>query len=239
MATSAALLGVAGCCGALLMFVSDLILYYPSRAAHRTAAVYFRAIDPHGDSLGASPMGEVSEARLVLGGVLGPIAACLYALGFLSLYRGLRPEAGALGPALAAGGHAAAMAIGAVYHAQFAYTGFIARALAAAHEPDHPPHPALGALLALLAQHRRYMLTVYRSALAPAAVGTLAFVGTLFGRETAYPAGMALLAPALSAPLKLLLRRLDLGDLVLCGRLTNLWNALFLGAAAWSVARAG
>jgi hypothetical protein len=226
------LLGIAGCLGALLLFAADLILYYPADPTLRTARCYFRSIDPNGDSLAVSPMADISEARLMLGGVLGPVAAMLYGLGFLHVYFGLRPEQGAFLPALVAGSFTMTMIVGAVYHALFAYTGFIARALRSTADADGAsPHLALSGILR---QHQAYLLYTYRWAALPGFVGSLGFIATVLSRDTMYSTASVLLTPGLSAPLKLWLKHHECGDLVLCGGLTNLWNLLFLLTITWT-----
>ena len=62
-------------CGALLLFAGDLILYMPQNANLRTATTYFTQIDgTGGKDLARSPMANISVERMMLGGVLGPIA---------------------------------------------------------------------------------------------------------------------------------------------------------------------
>ena len=51
---------------------------------------------------------------------------------------------------------------------------------------------------------------------------------------TAYHTSSIILAPAFSAPLKLLLERFNIGSVVLVGGLTNLWNLAFFCTLVWS-----
>ena len=145
--------------GAILMFVADLVLYYSKVPSERTAAVYFASIDPNGERLAESPMADIAPERLMLGGVLGPVAAALYTLGFTQLYFGLVPDVGAFLPAIAAVGLSLMMIIGGVYHALFPFTGFLAKACRDASAKS--PAGSLPALTALVETHRRY-LYVYR-----------------------------------------------------------------------------
>ena len=110
-------------------------------------------------------MADIAPERMMLGGVLGPISAALYTLGFTQLYFGLVPDVGARLPAIAAVGLSLMMIIGGVYHALFPFTGFLAKACrdASAKSPL-----ALPALTALVETHRRYLLYVYRWAAPPA-----------------------------------------------------------------------
>jgi hypothetical protein len=217
------MLALAGAAGAALMFIADLVLYLPSRRDQLTAAHYFKCIDPNGDALHSSSMAEIDDARLMLGGALGPIASVLYTAGYFNLYGRLRPEQGALLPAAACVGLSTMMVVGGCYHALFVFTGFIAKAFS---EGNRAANATLGRLLG---RHRAYIWQVYRWAAAPALLGSSALALCILTRETACPRWSALLVPALSAPLKLLLRRRSAGGLVLCGGLTNLWNlAMFL-----------
>lgn len=238
------LLGVTGCCGATLMFIADLILYLPSRTDMCTAQVYFDKIDPHGTKLMDTPMLELQDERMMLGGALGPIAAVLYSIGFTQLFFGLRPSEGAVGPALATVGLSTMMIVGGVYHAFFVYTAFIANAM------RHQKNALYATPLTnsqrnlfhnmannLLAKHQRYLLFIYRWAALPGLVGSAAFIFCCLTRETIYPRALAVLAPCFSAPLKIGLKRRRTGGLILCGGLTNLWNLMFLLAITVSAAK--
>ena len=85
--------------------------------------------------------------------------------------------------------------------------------------------------------HRTYLLFVYKWAAISSLVGSIAFVVTVAspGEPIAYPRWLALFVPAMSAPIKLLLKRYGVGGLVLCGGLTNLWNLLFFACANASI----
>merc|ERR1711907_76437 len=213
------LLGLAGCIGALLMFAADLVLYMPSKPQDRTNAMYFQRIDPGGDQLHVSCMSSVSGERLMLGGALGPLAASLYGVGFTQLFFGLNPEEGVILPCISAVCLATYMIVGAVYHAIFAYTGFIAAAIATRADDR--------VLLDLLLKHQNYLKYMYKWAAIPCAVGSAAFIWCCFARMTIYPWPCAFFAPAMSAPLKKCMKQGGFGGLVLAGGLTNLWNLIF------------
>lgn len=241
------MLGYAGCSGALLMFIADLVLYYPSRREHRTARSYFELIDAAGPRLAESSMQDISDARLMLGGVLGPLAATLYAVGFSQIYFGLQPFSRAA--SVATIGLVAMMVFGSVYHALFAYTGFLAKAIAGKLDGGRrgksggpaggPDKSAPAVLIDLVRVHQQYLLVVYRWAALAGLVGSGAFAWCCLQprQQTMYPTHMALLVPAMSAPIKLMLKRSGVGGLVLCGGLTNLWNLAFFAAATACAAR--
>jgi hypothetical protein len=228
-------LSAAGCCGALLMFLADLLLYFPASASHRTATHYFNCIDPKGNALHASSMAKIGDIRLMLAGALGPVAAVLYALGFYGLYESLAPSDGMLLPALTCGGLASMMVVGGCYHACFAYTGFIAKAFSEVKKFD--VNSADKPLQALLARHQAYMHFIYKFAAVPGLVGSVAFASCCFTRDTAYPLWVVILVPASSGPIKNAMRRAGFGSLVLCGGLTNLWNLVFLTVTGIKLAR--
>eukprot|EP00928_Gymnodinium_smaydae_P054231 TRINITY_DN38042_c0_g1_i1.p1 TRINITY_DN38042_c0_g1~~TRINITY_DN38042_c0_g1_i1.p1 ORF type:complete len:239 (+),score=28.00 TRINITY_DN38042_c0_g1_i1:79-795(+) len=218
-------LGVSGCAGALLMFAADLLLYYPVDRKHLSAAVYFDRIDPGGDKLHDSPMQSIDDRRMMLGGVLGPVAAVLYGIGFLQFYHGLQPAAGVMLPAVCAISLTMTMAVGAVYHALFVYTGFLAKECKAAQVGGRDSEHA--ALCRLVSKHQGYLVYVYKWAALPAIVGSAAFVWCCLSRDTLYPKLMSCFVPAMSAPLKKCMKRWRRGGLVLAGGWTNLWNLFF------------
>ena len=129
------------------------------------------------------------------------------------------------------------MIIGGVYHALFVYTGLIACCLQRIKHDVPRFASSCGHPVALLRQHQRYLAYTYRWSAASGLVGTCAFIWTCLTRPTRCPPWLVCLAPAFSAPLKLLLKRRLTGGLVLCGGLTNLWNLLFFLALTFTVAR--
>ena len=227
MTTVMVTLGLAGASGSLLMFAADLILYFPSHNEHRTALHYFTFIDPGSmtKDLAVSSMQYISQFRLMLGGTLGPVAAALYAVGFMQLLYGME-AAGSVLPAVSSFCLALTMILGGVYHACFSYTGFLSKAIAAC-QKGSGTQGETRSLLSVVEVHQAYLKFVYKFAAASGILGSLAFVSCVLTRETLYPAWTALFAPALSAPIKKLLKRRSIGGLVLCGGLTNLWNLLF------------
>ena len=235
-------LGACGLCGAVLMFVSDLILYFPSRPSDRSTRIYFERVDPNGAELALSPMQHVADHRLMLGALVGVFAAALYVAGFLHIALVLSAD-GTVGAAILGGTVASsftlAMIVGSVYHCNFYYTGALAKAFAKASKDGGGRKDGDGQALVrlLLAKHKEYMLYLYKAAALPGLVGSLALLACIFSsHETVYPRWMAALVPAMSVPLKLLMKKTGCGGLILAGGLTNLWNALFFGASTALVA---
>lgn len=223
-----------GALGALIMFVADLILYFPvTNPQHRSAASYFSTIDPGGARLAHSSMQHVSLSRVMCGGALGPVSAVFYTIGFLGLYFGLQPEdpqeSRYLLPAFAAIGHSLMMTIAAVYHALFAYTCFLSKLIAKLEKEgaDSKSRDEPRALYNILELHRSYLRYVYKWAGVSGMIGSIAYIYCCLVWTTVYPWYSILLAPAMSAPIKKLLKKHNVGGVVLCGGLTNLWNLCF------------
>ena len=227
-------LGMAGMAGALVMLFADMVLYYPGRAEQRTATAYFACIDGAAPATGLaeSSMREISHGRLMLGGALGPLAATLYALGFTQIFFVLQPR-GIVTACISSIGLTAMMIFGSVYHALFAYTGFLSSAI---HKEGLRTWRGYSDLVSV---HRAYLQYVYRWAAVSSLAGSAAFAVAVSSQTDddalAYPRWLAFLVPAMSAPIKLLLKRYGVGGLVLVGGLTNLWNFLFFACATYTV----
>jgi len=237
-----ALFTMVGAVGPILMFIADLILYYPSRRDHRTASSYFETIDPGGNRLAESTMQEISYGRAMVAGAMGPVSCLFYTIGFGSLFLGLQPltrddgqqqslfplPASLVLPLLVSITFSLMMMIGAVYHSLFAYTCFISKEIAKnKKESCTETHQAL---VRLVLVHREYMRYMYLWAAVPCFVGSIAFCWCCLFTETIYSPYTVLFVPAFSGPLKKLCKRYELGGLVLCGGLTNLWNLCFFVA---------
>ena len=106
-----------GLLGSILMFAGDMLLYFTPGAYDMdgTLRPYMRI------------MRDVPAGRARLGGVLGPIAAFLYVLGFAGLALTARGDLSWL-VWLAAALLAFALVCGGAYHAQYVYLSVIAKA---------------------------------------------------------------------------------------------------------------
>jgi hypothetical protein len=220
-----------GALGALILFVADLVLYYPSRPEHRSAKSYFGKIDPGGNNLAESSMQEISSRRVMLGGVMGPVAAVFYNIGFIGVFLGLQDvtneEEGVsklVLPLTAAIGFSFQMTIASVYHALFAYTCFISKEIA---KEKKESSSGKEALLRLISIHRDYLKYIYKWCAVPGMLGSVAFVWCCISTKTMYAPSTVCFTPALSAFVKKFLKQKSIGGLVLCGGLTNLWNLCF------------
>ena len=233
MTTPTTLLACVGACGSLLMFFADLVLYLPLDRSQWSTAVYFARIDPGGGQLLQSPMRELSEQRMMLGGALGPVAALLYAVGFLCVPAAVWSTDSTLcwcASVVAALGLTGMMITGACYHALFTVTGLISSKQFAAKSVEHRD-----ILVPLISSHQRYLRYTYRFGAGFGAVGCGALVACCASSAGRLPLWLATLAPACSAPLKKMLKARGMGPplgLVLAGGLTNLWNLVFFLAFA-------
>ena len=228
---------VVGALGATLLFVADLILYYPSKKKDRTAQSYFDKIDPGGSHLAESSMKDMSHGRVMLGGVLGPVSAVLYGIGFFGIFCGLcdsssSPDFSWLLPLVSALGFTSLMTVAAVYHALFAYTCFLSQQIAKAKKKDGNSQELLVELVDI---HRTYLKYIYKWCAFPGALGSFGYIYCCLFTNTLFASWTVLLAPAFSAFLKKYLKKKSIGGLVLCGGLTNLWNLCFFSALIVSI----
>lgn len=106
-----------GLLGSLLMFAGDMLLYFTPGAYDMDGT-----LKPY-----MCIMRDVPAGRVRLGGVLGPVAAFLYVLGFAGLTLTAHGEMDWL-VWLAAALLAFALVCGGAYHAQYVYLSVIAKA---------------------------------------------------------------------------------------------------------------
>lgn len=99
--------GLLGLLGAVLLFAGDMLLY-----GHFGSGSGFKV----GERIVAL---EAPLLRLYLGGLLGPLCACLYLFGFWHVYQNVSSRARWAGR-LVAGGFAIVMVIGGAYHVLWA-----------------------------------------------------------------------------------------------------------------------
>lgn len=127
-------MGLAGIVGAVLMFAGDMLYYY----------------SPNVEQSFIETMGSVPPWRLLLGGMMAPVACWFLALGSGQVYLALRP-AGKVVALVAFGSFAAVMIFYGLYHAAYASLGFgaqIANTLGLSREATlRLPEDYLGLLL--------------------------------------------------------------------------------------------
>jgi hypothetical protein len=190
--------GISGMLGALTMFVGDVLLYGPS-AWGEPSLTYFTSVDPVAstpEALAASPMGQLTPERAIVGGLLGPVASIFYIIGCAQFILA-SPRPG-YGRWIAAIGHGAAFVFVAVYHAAYTYTAFIAAFIAAAGQAD----------LLLVGGHMSYMASLKSCIKFCGFIGTFGFLFALYENGSGsgsgcrsgchqYPRWLACFAPSL------------------------------------------
>jgi len=230
-----------GALGAIIMFVADLVLYFPTKnnaQVHRTAASYFATVDPYGDNLANSSMQYISTSRVMFGGALGPVSALFYNIGFfgLALLSWKEQDSSSSDinqfldwcmPTVAAFGLSLLMTLGSVYHALFAYTCFLSKEITKMKKKEEDPAEQQS-LLHILQLHQKYLRYVYIWAAIPGMIGSIAHVYCcLTAKNNSPPVYSAFLVPVVAATIKKMLKRNNFGGIILCGGLTNLWNLGF------------
>ena len=162
------LAGMAGLAGALLFFCGDMLFY-----GHIGAGATF-----HEGMLRV--VREAPVARLFIGGLVGPPAACLCIIGFWHVRRNITPRSPLFGR-LVFYSLAAMMVVGSAVHALWVPRGLATRyELLGAHAPE------------LFAALRRYWELAYDLAAVPAYVGAILLLLAVLLGKSIYPRWTAL-----------------------------------------------
>lgn len=105
-----------GLIGAIIMFSGDMLLYFTPEKFEMDGT-----LKPL-----SNIMKDLPEWRLKLGGLLGPIAAFFYCIGFINMYLVTTPESKYLGFAITLFA-AFGIILGGAYHSHFTYIGLVAK----------------------------------------------------------------------------------------------------------------
>ena len=162
------LTGFAGLAGLMLMFAGDMFLYFTTQPVQNFEKELL------------SLMKRVSETRLIIGAVLGPLAAVLYCIGFLQIYFAIDEEQKKpriLIYILFCTG----MVFGGTFHAHFYVLG-----MAAKHN--------LTTFIPQLFSFLQLFIVAYVACMM---IGTLLLVYLIIKNKTVYPKWMILLMPML------------------------------------------
>lgn len=191
-----------GLMGALLMFTGDMTLYYSkngfdmSRGFHGLAEV----------------MQQENRRRLYTGGLIGPVAAWLYCIGYYHLVLMMQPGWELFGWILLFT-NSLAIIYGGAYHSHFAYYGLL-RDEASLGEAHRFVNVQKGILYTLMG------------------TGFLGMAVCIGEGWTVLPRWMALLSPGILFLLVPLLRKLPPRVMVIAlGGWTNLISVIYYGAA--------
>jgi hypothetical protein len=169
--TSVRILGLLGLGAALLMFVGDMCLY-----GHFGSG---------GEAISKIVIANESDTRIVIGGFIGPIAALLYCVGFLSVYFMISPRSRMLAVVIA-GGAAAMMVIGGTYHAMWSIRAFLIKAGLSS-----------GDYQGLYTQIRDYMSLFYNTMFAGAEVVSLLLLYVVLSGRSLYPKWSVVVNPGI------------------------------------------
>jgi hypothetical protein len=217
------LTGCAGIAGVLLMFAGDMLLY---------GGLYG---GPEFLEISRRIMGEIPRARLMAGGIVGPIAASFCALGFWHVYLALR-GGGTIPAAVTFAAFASMYVVGGTYHAGFVYTGLIVRAKNAAEGIDS------GAIEALLRNSNEYLHLLFTITCILGGIATIAFLYAVLCRKTLYPKWIVLITPTLLILARPLVAQIPApAGSIIYGGLINLSFLLFFcisTAILWNDTRA-
>lgn len=176
--TTIRLTGCAGIAGVLLMFAGDMLLY---------GGLYG---GPEFMEASRRIMGEIPLARLMAGGIIGPVAAVFCALGFWHMYLALK-SGGTIPAAVTLTAFASMYVVGGAYHAGFVHTGLIMRARNAAQDID------AGAIETLLGNSNEYLRLLFGIAFILGCTATIPFLYTVLRGNTLYPKWIVLATPTL------------------------------------------
>lgn len=163
--------GTVGILAACLMFASDCVMMDSSASGREFGRVAL-------DRLSNSP-----NWRLTVGGITGPIAACLFIVGFAHVFLALRPG-GKRMAFLCAAGYSSGYVILGAWHAAGPLIAFISRLLPADANPT--AHESW-----------TYMMNLSITGFVPAAFSLLLLPILILARTTHYPKWFALLSPGL------------------------------------------
>lgn len=186
--------GVLGLLGALLMLGGDMLLYAHANHAAWVSSSFNSNLGVRVAILGAE------RVELLASGVLGPVAAVLYAFGFWHVYLQLRQHA-PIGGAFVALAFSTMIVIGGAYHALWTHYGFILQF--AATDP--------AGASALVENATRYMHLMYGTAAAVGYSGAIVLLVLVLAKKSAYPRWTAVINPgvliALAPPLMPIIER--------------------------------
>jgi hypothetical protein len=198
------LAGLTGLLGALLFFGGDMLFY----GHFGSGALFHEGMQ--------RVLREASLSRLFIGGLVGPVAACLCIVGFWHVRENIAPK-NPLFARLIFYSLAAMMVAGSAVQALW-----VPRGLAFRYEG------AIGVLAELLASLRRYWEIAYYFAAIPAYIGAALLLFVVIFRKSIYPRWTVLANFGLLSLLEPLASRVPapLGA-ILVGGFTNLSIAVF------------
>lgn len=194
-----------GLLGAILMFVGDMVLYYSK--------------DDYVSDGTLNPIIEImkkeSRTRLYIGGMIGPIAAFVYCVGYYHLVLAMQEQYKILGWCCFFI-NCLGIICGGVYHSQCTYYGLIGR-----HGNDE-----------ILGEVHKYLDVQKNIAFGLQGIGFLVLAIVIALKWTIFPRWLVLFTPGILFLLLPLAGKLPKGwHMIICGGWTNLISVIYYGAA--------
>ncbi|WP_329904373.1 DUF6796 family protein [Porphyromonas pogonae] len=189
--------GYIGLLGSLLMFAGDMLLYFTSKPVDNIEQEIL------------SNMGGVPLGRMYAGGLVGPLAVCMYLIGFYHLYLAVREPQKMMAKIMLAI-LCIAIIIGGTYHAFFPAFGIVAR----------QGHPELIDPLMNYAAYLGIGMFIL------VGIGLLIFAGIVLAKKTIYPRWIVIVNPMVTLWLGFLWQYLPQPYLMIIG---GGWNSLVFG----------
>lgn len=202
---------IVGLAGALLMFCGDMTLYFD-----KNDYVHDGTINPIIDI-----MKKLSPKRVMMGGLIGPVAAFLYCIGFYHIVL-ITDESMHIAAFAAFLLSCLGIISGGAYHSHCAYLGL----LGADDKRDD--------LEIVMKYFQKLALILYSGE----GLGLLILIVLIASGKTIFPQWMALLSPGVLFMLKPLSRKLPKGlHMVVCGGFTNIIFVVYYAVAIVHVMR--
>lgn len=197
--------GIIGTIGATLMFVGDMLLYYTSEPI----TSFEEEIIPI--------MGKTSFARLKIGGLLGPLCAAMYLVGYYQVYLAIKPKFKKMAMTVFAI-LGVAIFIGGAFHSHFAYLGFIS-------------HFKYSDLLEIV---ESYAVTNFLVMMILNMLGFALLAYLILTKKSYYPKWMVLCSPLVLIWFSDLVRLLPQPfKIIIAGGWSNITAILFFAVSTW------
>ena len=196
---------IVGLVGAILMFAGDMVLYY-----NKEDYVGATTLEPI-----VAIMKKESRRRLYIGGLLGPVAAFFYCVGYYHLVLMVKEEFQILGW-ICFFINCFAIICGGAYHSHFAYLGLIGR---------YDSKEALEEV-------SKFMNVQKTVAFGAQAIGFLMMAIFILLKWTVFPRWMFFVTPGILFLLVPVTRKLPKGlHMIISGGWTNLISVIYYGVA--------
>lgn len=197
--------GIIGIIGATLMFVGDMLLYYTTEPINN----FEDAIVPI--------MGEISFTRLKIGGLLGPLCASMYLVGYYQVYLAIKPTFKKMAMIVFAL-LGVAIFFGGAFHSHFTHLGFIS-------------HFKYTDLLEIV---ESYVITHFLVTMILNMLGFILLAYLILTKKSYYPKWMVLCTPLVLIWFSDLVRLLPQPfKIIIAGGWSNITAIIFFAVSTW------